>query len=121
MKRDMDLVRLILLALEDHERGSAPHPLQIADYSEEQIGYHVWLMGQAGLLRVVDVTALGDPSPVAEPLDMTWDGHEFLEAAREPSTWKRAMEKVTGSGAALTLEVLKAVLVDLAKQGLGLG
>jgi hypothetical protein len=117
----MDLVRDILLALEEHEHGSAPQQLQIAGYSEKQIGYHVWLMGQAGFLQVADVTACGDPSPVAGPLAMTWEGHEFLAAAHEASAWTRAMEKVTGTGAALSFEVLKATLVGIAKQKLGLG
>jgi|GEM_PF-7061885 len=47
MKRDIDLVREILLALEEHDHGYAPKDLEIRGYSKEQIGYHVWLMGRA--------------------------------------------------------------------------
>jgi hypothetical protein len=48
MKRDMDLVRKILLQIEEHPHGFAPNYLAIEDYTQEQIGFHVLLMGEAG-------------------------------------------------------------------------
>jgi len=77
-----------------------------------------YLMGQAGLLSVADDTCLGSPSPSATPIAMTWEGHEFLELAREPSRWERAVEKVRRAGAAMTIDVLKTVLVNLMTQTL---
>lgn len=120
MKRDMDLIRKILLAVEEHEHGRAPGKVEIEGYSDEQIGYHVWLTGEAGLLHVVDMTGRGSPSPVAIPTRMTWEGYEFLEVARQLSTWEAAKEKISKAGAGLTFEVLKAVLVAISKGALGL-
>ena len=120
MKRDMDLVRNILLKVEEHEHGHAPRKVEIEGYSDEQIGYHAWLMGEAGLLHVADTTCMDSPSPVAIPTSMTWEGHEFLEAARQSSTWEAAKEKISKAGAGLTFEVLKAVLVAISKGALGL-
>lgn len=51
MKREMDLVRQILLKIEQHEHGLAPRDLAIDGHTDEQVAYHVHLMGQAGLLR----------------------------------------------------------------------
>lgn len=116
----MDLVRAILLALEEHEHGHAPRKLAIDGYSEEQVGYHVHLMGEPGLLRTVDTTCMGSSSPSAIALGMTWEGYEFLEAARQPSTWQKAKDRITRSGAALSFEVLKGVLVAMSKEFLGL-
>jgi hypothetical protein len=59
MKRDLDLVRLILKACEEHPHGFAPRTFELPDYSEEQIGYHIHLLGQAGLMRVIDSTIKG--------------------------------------------------------------
>jgi hypothetical protein len=42
MKRDMDLVRAILITMENHDKGFAPDVIEIPDYSEEQIGYHIY-------------------------------------------------------------------------------
>lgn len=113
MKRDMDLVRKILLALEEHEHGFAPQNFLVDGYSEEQVGYHIHIMNQAGLIHAVDITSLNDKSPQAIPSKLTWEGYEFLEAAREPTRWQAALTKAKEKGAALTFDILKAILVEL--------
>jgi hypothetical protein len=120
MKRDMDLVRAILLELEKHEHGFAPRSVQIEGYSDEQIGFHIWLMGQADLLRTVDATARGSDSPTALAMNIAWDGYEFLEAARHDTLWQKAKQRVTSAGAGFTLELMTAVLARLAKDAVGL-
>lgn len=120
MKRDMDLVRSILLEVEAHKHGSAPSNLTIDGYNDETIGFHVYLMGQADLLRVADITSRGDASPNAIPLNITWNGYEFLEAARNNTGWQNAKRKVIDSGIGFSIVVLKAVLVELAMERLGL-
>ncbi len=117
MKRDMNLVRSILLALERYEHGYAPDRLEMEGFSEEQIEYHVYLMGQAGLLDTADVASV---PMTALPVGITWQGHDFLELAREPSRWKRATEKVASTGSAMTIDILKIILASLAKQALGI-
>jgi len=49
------------------------------------------------------------------PINLTWDGHEFLDAARNPSLWERAKCTALKQTGGLSLEVLKSVLIDLAK------
>jgi hypothetical protein len=113
MKRDMDLVRKILLACADHEHGYAPGNLAIKGYSEEQIGHHVYLMMQAGLVKGGDVTGAEDPSPQAVLGSVTWAGHEFLEASRDEGRWSKA-KQAAGSTGGMVLDVLKSVLVEMA-------
>lgn len=120
MKRDMDLVRKILLALEEYEHGFAPKTLQISGYSDEEIGFHVYLMGQAGLLQVADVTHMGSTSPQSIPRRITWEGYEFLEAARSLSIWEAAKHRMVKEGLGMSLEVLKKILMMLTKEALGL-
>lgn len=120
MKRDMELVRKILLVIEEHPTGYAPETLVIYPYSEEEIGHHVYLMGQAELLKVVDSTHMQSTSPVAIAVSMTWNGHEFLKAAASDSVWNKAKDRLGGSFNTVSLEVLKALLVAVAKDNLGL-
>jgi hypothetical protein len=115
MKRDMDLVRKILMACSDHEHGRAPANLQIAGYSEEEIGYHAYIMNEAGLVRATDITNMGSPSPAAFIVSLTWDGHDFLEASRNEGLWSKA-KQAAGSTGGMVLGVLKSVLIDLATQ-----
>jgi len=58
MKRDMELIRKMVLAVEDAPTGFAPHPLKIAGYTKEQVGYHAYLMVDHGLAKGPRVTTL---------------------------------------------------------------
>ena len=44
MKRDMELIRKILLALEERESCLAVGRLTIADHSDDEVGFHVRLI-----------------------------------------------------------------------------
>ena len=115
----MDLVRKIVFLIEDHPHGFAPD-VQIDGHTEEEIGYHVHLMVQAGLIDGCDCSTSEFASPQAMATGLTWQGHEFAELARNETIWGKAKkivkEKVGSTGISLLLEVLK----DQAKQALGL-
>jgi hypothetical protein len=59
----MDLIRKILFAVEEHEHGFAPREFAIDDYNEEQIGYHCYLIVDAGLADGENLTCNGSDSP----------------------------------------------------------
>lgn len=120
MKRDIDLIRNILLKMESHEHGFAPRPLPIEGYSNEQIEHHVYLMDQAGLLKAIQTTHMQSNSPTALPTSLTWEGHEFLEAARKPAMWEAAKRKLTDAGTGWTIELLKLALFELGKRAIAL-
>ena len=44
---------------------------------------------------------------------LTWKGHDFIDHARDEVTWKRAVDTIARAGGAMTIEVLKAVLVRM--------
>ena len=86
MKRDMDLIRKMLLAIEADEHGFAPK-IEIDGYTQGDIGYHAVLLGEAGLAIVSNITTFGAKSPQAIVNRLTWEGHEFLDASRENQIW----------------------------------
>ena len=53
-------------------------------------------------------------------VNLTWEGHEFAEAARDETRWEKAMGIVTEKGGAITIDVLKNLLSSLMKAALGL-
>jgi hypothetical protein len=112
MMRDMDLVRKILFSLEAEPQGYHKGQLRIDGYPNEEINYHVFLMGEAGLLAVINMTHLGSSSPEAMPLNLTWWGHDFLDACRDEGRWNRAKEIFAQMGG-VTFDVAKQVLVSL--------
>ncbi len=117
MKRDMDLVRMILLAVEAGP-ALAPDRLEIQTYDDDEIiAYHLLIMGEAGLLIVLDGTGLGGID--ATPVRMTWAGHEFLELVRDDSRW-RAVKAQTGKVGGFVFELAKLVASGMAMKQLGL-
>lgn len=118
MKRDMDLIRQILLAIESHEHGFAPE-IKIDGYTQEEIGYHAILLGEAGLAEVVNLTSHGSKSPEGQIIRLTWAGHEFLDSARNNKIWNQAKDIISTIGGA-TLQIWIQVLADQIKKNLGI-
>jgi len=111
MKRDMDLVRQILLAIEQSPRGFAPGKLTVESFTDEQIGYHVYIMWQAGLVEADDNTGRKGGLR-ARPRNLTWAGHDFLDAARDKTRWAKAKE-IAGKVGGITFEVFKQLLTTI--------
>ena len=107
MKRDMDLIRKILLRIEASNNALDMNDILDLGESEQQIAYHLELLLDAGLINAIDAcTKTGDNYM---DLSLTWDGHEFLEAARDPSRWEQA-RLVAGKAGMMTFDILKEIL-----------
>lgn len=120
MKRDMNLVRQLVLAIEASPSGFAPRDLVIDGYTREQIGYHLYVMLEAGLIRGADVTVHSANSPEAIATGLTWAGHEFADAARSEDLWSEAMKLTREKAGSVTIESLMKLLTSLASSALGL-
>src|SRR4051794_19325385 len=90
MKRDMDLARQILLALEENPESTGQQGVDVAieGRSPVEISYHVMLLDEADLLEAMD--ASDSEGLDWMPLRLTWQGHEFLDAAKEEGIWQKA-------------------------------
>lgn len=118
MKRDWDVVRFILIELETREDENSPL-LVNADYSNPQLVYHLELLIEAKLVNGQRATSGIGP----ESFDirrLSWEGHQFLDAIRDETTWAKTKKKVSESGVGMTFEVIKAVAVSITKETLGI-
>ena len=120
MRRDLELIRKLALAAEDVPTGFVQDDIEIDGFSKEQIGYHAYLLVDAGLAKGLDVTTIVDTSPQWRILHLTSAGHDFAAAARDESTWKKAAVLVKDKAGGVTLDVLKQVLTSIIKNTLGL-
>ena len=114
MKRDMDLVRKILMEIESlplEKLGGTL--LEVDGYDQDTISYHIMLLDEAGLLKGIDASGLNDTEWFVDRL--TWDGYEFLEAARNQQYWPKAVSTIGKAGGGLVFDVLKQVLVSMIK------
>jgi hypothetical protein len=115
MKRDMDLIRELLLKLEALPLGRggiaviSPNTAEIAvqGHDADQIANHLSLMREAGLVD----------SPGPPPMSggmmfrrLSWQGHDFLDSIRDPEVWNKTKKGAAAAGG-FTFDLLK----DLAK------
>ena len=114
MKYDLDLVRKILQATEDHPHGSLDDNPTIEGYTSEQVGYHVYIMEQDSLVKAIDDSSMDSPSPFWRVLSLTAKGHEFLALSKSAATWNKAKEKIAEAGISVTLTTIFDVLKSFA-------
>jgi hypothetical protein len=110
----MDLIRLLLFQIEGEESPD------LAGYTREQILYHKRLLIEAGLAhgRVMEKGG-GEPTSVAATR-LSWEGHEFLDAARNQSLWNKANEIISRVSVSVTFPIVKEILTSLLKEQLGI-
>ena len=115
MKRDMDLARLILFKIEEKPYTGDWVEISVDGYSPEETTYHIMLLAEAGLIDADNVSH--GRTNKWMPKQLTWQGHEFLDAARDNNRWNKAkntMEKFGG----FVFEIGKQVLLELIKSEL---
>ncbi|MDB5971361.1 MAG: Uncharacterized protein JWQ90_3811 [Hydrocarboniphaga sp.] len=112
MKRDMDLARQILLAIEGQEDadGSSWFALEFEGVSDKSVSHHIRLLHEAGLLDAIDLSTMAGPE--WRPKSLTWAGHEFLDAARDETLWNKAKALVISKTGSLGFEALKIALIE---------
>lgn len=118
MTRDLDLIRKILIEAELKDNPSGWIIPKIEGYSADQVSYHTNLLMQANLVDGINLTtADGYEFGIR---NLTWEGHEFIDAARNDKTWEKAKQKFGTKFISTSFDLLKEVLTSLVKKELGL-
>lgn len=108
MKRNMDLVRSILLKVEESGNPKLRSVPAVDGSTQLEVVYHVDLLTQAGLVEATDASSNAGRAFIE--IGLTWQGHEFLENVRDPEIWRK-----TKAGATKVGSLSIGVLVDVAK------
>jgi Hypothetical protein (DUF2513) len=112
MKRDMNLIRLMLLAEE-----SGQEPPDTSEYPVELQLYNLKLADDAGLIDAIMFPEVGIPAQVTIRR-LTWAGHDFLDAARDNGVWNKAMEHIIKPGVSWSFSILVEWLKQEARRRL---
>ena len=110
MKRDMDLIRRILLRVEEEGNNRGRVVIEsIEGYDEDLVLYNVKLLVGAGYLN-----AAGTSAGVYLIRDITWEGHDFLDSVRNRAVWRKVHEKLGPSFNQVSVSVIKALADKMA-------
>lgn len=128
MKRSLDVIRSILLAVEGQEVGQSLNLAvmcqRLPDTPSDSVAYHMQLLSEAGYVRGVVATGPGG-IPRSVVLDrLEWAGHDFLDSIRSPQVWDRTKSVIEKAGSwtlASVAETARAIATKFALDLLGPG
>lgn len=115
----MELVREVLINLEDDEDISKWAPVHIDGYKAKEVDYHLKILSQANLIEAKSVTDQGNWFAKS----LTWNGHEYLDAIRNETIWNKTKNFINEKGlelASVPLSVIKEIAVAKSKEFLGI-
>jgi hypothetical protein len=121
MKRDMELVRMILLRAQEADYGRlTSDAFKSEGYSERTVAQHFQLMEEGGLLHA-NLLDLPEHAGVQKGcvVRLTWQGQEFADAIQNASIWSQAKQKVMSSGGTLSMQALKVAVEQVVRTTLG--
>lgn len=115
MKRDMDLVRKMLLRVEEADTPLSGYAFLDDEDDLWVIAYHIKIMIQAGLIEG-SVGGSVDGKPLCSVSDLTWDGQDFLAAIKSDTIWKKTKEHIGDKVSSATFGVIQGVATRLLEQ-----
>lgn len=116
MKRDPDIERNILLAIEAYDGESRPGYADLSglEAPDLQVKYQVVLLHEAGLIQAIDAATLDDRFAMM-PIRLTVAGHEYLDTIRDEEVWRRTKEGARAVGS-FSLDALGALARGLVRE-----
>jgi hypothetical protein len=119
MKRDMDLIRTIMLHLEAYPDADLNlEEVVLEGYADDVVLGHLILLEEAGFIEM-NVERYGGGGHQIFIHRITWPGHEFLEAVRNETIWAKSTKVILSAGFGLGWPLLQAVLRAKAAEHLG--
>ena len=119
MKRDMDLIRLILLKIQAEYQSTGLCNLQIEGYEPEVVAFHCKILNERGLISSYKARYADDKIYFFSVGGLTWDGCDYLERIRDNSQWTKIKRIIKGQGLPLIIETVKeissALIIEAAK------
>ncbi len=117
MKRDMDLIRKLLFFFEETQDTEHEDLPKIEGYDAKLVKYHIFLMHDSNLLQCHPVKSkTTDAILYLTPLNLTWEGTEFLEKIRSDTSWNKIKQTISSKGGVLTFGIINQVVDELVGQ-----
>ena len=121
MKRDLELIRKILLHFEKDEEIKVINyqdildekKLQIEGYDGRTIVEHLNLLFEANYINGEPEMSNTGRLYAVHPFRLTWEGHEFLDATRNESLFQKAIEISKKKSLNLPVDIFKSLMLKL--------
>jgi len=119
MKRDMDLLRDLLLKIEDNKQMDGtrdfmyanPEELGISGFSTEEVAYHIRLLIEGGCVNGAITIAV----PMHVIRCLTNQGHDFLDTIRDQGIWEKTKARLAGLPSAPLSVIVQIAMAEFKK------
>jgi hypothetical protein len=119
MKRDLDLVRQLMLQIEALP-AAPPVQYRMSEIEDPVLLAHLEMLIEAGLVNGRISRSQGARGDVISVSGLTWQGHEWVEMVRSQSLWNEVKSAVLDGGGVLTFELTRAVAAKIFRARLAL-
>lgn len=112
MKKNVELIKLILLELESRNLADVQKSLSIEGYTEEEVMYQLRLLHRREFIEAIDNSSYRDIYIL--PGHMTDRGHDLLAKLKDDNIWSKvkkfATENAPGAGLSILLKYLESLI-----------
>lgn len=118
MERNMELIRKILLYIEENYIDVALYDIEIEGYDFKTIAYHCKICYEAGLISSYGDN-YGDNEIISFGVSsLTWQGHEFLENIKDDTIWSKTKNVMNEKGINFTIKAIEQIATKLIDIGI---
>lgn len=114
MKRDMELIRKILIKLEDDTNPKVWKTIEIEGKEQKEISYHIKLLSEEKMIEARDSGL--EPLLLWQAKSLTTQGHDFLDSIRDRSIYTKMKENMGERLATMPLSLVSSVALELLKE-----
>jgi len=116
MKIDYDKLRAIVIEIESlPPSGYYSTAVSQIPGNRDELDEYLALLEDAGWIRDPSATSSGRSC-----VGLTWQGHQYLDSIRDQSVWMRVRERMQAAGVSASVELVKALALNVGKELLGL-
>ena len=142
MKRDLDMIRDILLIIEEYEtyctaniilsglrkRGHNTQGDNQDDHNESRdtihgkaiFRHHLEIMKEADLIDFDEISYYTGGYWAIHTMSLTWNGHEYLALVKDNGVWSKVKDKIGDKISSVSLKIVETVASNYVKGSLGL-
>lgn len=122
MKRDMDLVRKILFAIEEKQPFERSEII-IEGYDKQEIAYHCEMLFNEGYIKDYYGITCDNLDGVLRfwVQDLTWEGQDLLETIRQDTIWNKTKQTIKEKGLSMivgTIKTISTAFITAAAEGI---
>ena len=118
MKRDMDLVREILMVVSESSE-SIQATVFVDEHNDiDKVIYTIDIMNEAGLIKAHVQKAFQRGYISATVYNLTWSGNDFLDNIRSEKIWSQVKKNIAKTAGSVSFSVMQKMAEKIVKEAI---